>query len=129
MALAGRQALLGARSGGRLLRQAAPAGCRPARGSRTARLATVCKVHKICVLPGDGIGPEIMAVGVEVLSAAGRLEGQEFEYKNCLIGGAAIDATGQPLPDETLVTAKASDAVLLAAIGGCVGLAAWHGAW
>ena len=92
---------------------------RPARASRSNRLATVCKVHKICVLPGDGIGPEIMEVGVKALSAAGKMEGEEFEYKYCLIGGAAIDATGQPLPDETLTTAKASDAVLLAAIGGC----------
>jgi 3-isopropylmalate dehydrogenase len=59
-----------------------------------------------------------MEVGIKVLSAAGAKEGEQFEYKHCLIGGAAIDATGKPLPDETLATAKASDAVLLAAIGG-----------
>jgi 3-isopropylmalate dehydrogenase len=86
--------------------------------SRCSRLTTVCKAHKICVLPGDGIGPEIMNVATKVLSAAGAKEGQEFEYTYELIGGAAIDATGSPLPDKTLATAKASDAVLLAAIGG-----------
>ncbi len=95
-----------------------PGGVRRAVVSRSARLTTVCKVHKICVLPGDGIGPEIMEVGTRVLSAAGKLEGEEFEYTTELIGGAAIDATGLPLPDKTLNTAKNSDAVLLAAIGG-----------
>ena len=74
--------------------------------------------HKIAVLPGDGIGPEIMAVALDVLTAAGKLEGEEFEYTEALIGGAAIDATGDPYPDETLQTCKASDAVLLSAIGG-----------
>ncbi len=74
--------------------------------------------HKICILPGDGIGPEIMAVATKVLSAAGAKEGEEFQYTYELIGGAAIDATGVPLPDKTLATARASDAVLLAAIGG-----------
>ncbi|KXZ56335.1 hypothetical protein GPECTOR_1g296 [Gonium pectorale] len=59
-----------------------------------------------------------MEVATKALSFAGAKEGEEFEYKHCLIGGAAIDATGKPLPDETLETAKASDAVLLAAIGG-----------
>ncbi|KAF5836112.1 3-Isopropylmalate dehydrogenase [Dunaliella salina] len=78
----------------------------------------VCKAHKICVLPGDGIGPEIMSVATKALTAAGQKEGEEFEYMYELIGGAAIDATGSPLPDKTLATAKASDAVLLAAIGG-----------
>ncbi len=92
--------------------------CRAARG-RT-RFTTVCKVHKICVLPGDGIGPEIMNVATKVLTAAGQREGEEFEYKYELIGGAAIDATGKPLPEQTLATAKASDSVLLAAIGGYV---------
>ena len=86
--------------------------------SRTSRLLTVAKAHKICVLPGDGIGPEIMAVATKVLSAAGKRDGETFEYTYELIGGAAIDATGLPLPDQTLATAKASDAVLLAAIGG-----------
>jgi len=86
--------------------------------ARNVRLSTVCKVHKICVLPGDGIGPEIMNVATKVLTAAGKKEGEEFEYHYELIGGAAIDATGVPLPDKTLQTAKACNSVLLAAIGG-----------
>jgi 3-isopropylmalate dehydrogenase len=108
-------------SGQRVASAAAPCRARMASRSISSRVQTVCKVHKICILPGDGIGPEIMAVATKVLSAAGRKEGAEFEYKYELIGGAAIDATGQPLPDQTLVTAKASDSVLLAAIGGYAG--------
>ena len=91
-----------------------------ARVSRSARQTIVCKVHKIAILPGDGIGPEIMDAALKVLTAAGAKEGEEFEYNRALIGGAAIDATGSPLPKETLDLCKASDAVLLAAIGGCV---------
>lgn len=91
---------------------------RPTRASRALRLSTVCKLHKVCVLPGDGIGPEIMNVATKVLTAAGKKDGEEFQYTYKLIGGAAIDATGQPLPDDTLEEAKRSDAVLLAAIGG-----------
>ncbi|MGG6296208.1 3-isopropylmalate dehydrogenase [Leptolyngbya sp. AN02str] len=76
------------------------------------------KQYRITLLPGDGIGPEIMAVAVNVLEAVGQQFGLTFELTEALIGGAAIDATGGPLPDETLATCKASDAVLLAAIGG-----------
>lgn len=82
------------------------------------KLAIVCKAHKVTVLPGDGIGPEITKVALEVLEKAGKAEGESFEFKTALIGGAAIDATGNPLPEETLATCKAGDAVLLAAIGG-----------
>jgi 3-isopropylmalate dehydrogenase len=74
--------------------------------------------YRITLLPGDGIGPEIMAVTVELLKQAGAQSGVQFEFKEALIGGAAIDATGQPLPEETLAICKDSDAVLLAAIGG-----------
>ena len=74
--------------------------------------------HNIAVLSGDGIGPEIMAVALDVLRAAGAAAGEEFAFTPALIGGAAIDATGDPYPDETLAICKASDAVLLAAIGG-----------
>jgi 3-isopropylmalate dehydrogenase len=74
--------------------------------------------HNIAVLSGDGIGPEITAVALDVLKAAGSLHGEEFEFKEALIGGAAIDATGDPYPAETEAVCKASDAVLLAAIGG-----------
>lgn len=74
--------------------------------------------HKITVLPGDGIGPEITKVALNALQAAGKLENEEFDFSEELVGGAAIDATGQPLPQQTLDAAKKSDAVLLAAIGG-----------
>lgn len=80
--------------------------------------AACSALHKIAVLPGDGIGPEITAVTLSVLKEAGDAEGEEFQYTEALIGGAAIDATGDPYPNETLETCKASDAVLLAAIGG-----------
>lgn len=76
------------------------------------------KTYKICLLPGDGIGPEIIAEGVKVLSAVGAKYDVAFETAESLIGGCAIDATGEALPAETLEAAKASDAVLLAAVGG-----------
>ncbi|MEO1510406.1 MAG: isocitrate/isopropylmalate family dehydrogenase, partial [Cyanobacteria bacterium J06633_23] len=72
----------------------------------------------ITLLPGDGIGPEIMAVTVEVLQAVGKQCDLQFSFTEALIGGSAIDATGNPLPDETLDICRGSDAVLLAAIGG-----------
>ncbi len=73
---------------------------------------------RITLLPGDGIGPEIMAVAVDVLKAVGAQLGLTFVFQEALIGGAAIDATGSPLPEETLAACRESDAVLLAAIGG-----------
>ncbi len=76
------------------------------------------KSYKICTLPGDGIGPEIMAEGVKVLNAVGKKYGVEFTCEDALIGGCAIDATGEALPQATLDVANASDAVLLAAVGG-----------
>ncbi len=76
------------------------------------------KSCKIAVLPGDGIGPEIMEAALEVLKAIEKKYGVKFEFREGLIGGAAIDATGEPLPEETLKIAKESDAVLLAAVGG-----------
>lgn len=72
----------------------------------------------ICVLPGDGIGPEIMTVALEVLGTIGRRYGVVFDFKEGLIGGAAIDACGDPLPAQTLELARACDAVLLASVGG-----------
>ncbi|NHM15155.1 3-isopropylmalate dehydrogenase [Eggerthellaceae bacterium zg-887] len=74
--------------------------------------------YQICLLPGDGIGPEIIAEGVKVLDAVGEKYGVGFTYDEALIGGCAIDATGTALPAETIQVAKASDAVLLAAVGG-----------
>ncbi|MBB3342203.1 3-isopropylmalate dehydrogenase [Luteimonas sp. RC10] len=72
----------------------------------------------IVVLPGDGIGPEVTAATVEVLQAVAHRFGHHFTLHEHLIGGAAIDATGQPLPDATLAAARDADAVLLGAVGG-----------
>lgn len=74
--------------------------------------------YRITLLPGDGIGPEIMAVAQEVLQVVGKQLNIGFEFQEALMGGAAIDATGEPLPQETLDKCRNSDAVLLAAIGG-----------
>ncbi|WP_022661932.1 3-isopropylmalate dehydrogenase [Paucidesulfovibrio longus] len=73
---------------------------------------------KICVLAGDGIGPEIVAQALRVLAKVGERFGRSFEIENALIGGCAIDATGGPLPQETVDKCRASDAVLLGAVGG-----------
>lgn len=78
----------------------------------------VKKSYKICCLPGDGIGPEVIAEGKKVLAAVSKRVGVDFAFEDHLIGGAAIDACGDPLPAETLAAAKASDAVLLASVGG-----------
>ncbi|HJB66348.1 MAG TPA: 3-isopropylmalate dehydrogenase [Candidatus Mailhella merdavium] len=72
----------------------------------------------ICVMPGDGIGPEIVAEALRVLDAAAKKFGHEFSTENALIGGSAIDATGVPLPDSTIEACKKADAVLLGAVGG-----------
>ncbi len=73
---------------------------------------------KIVVLAGDGIGPEITAAAVEVLKKVGEVFGHEFELDYKLLGGCAIDKFGVPLPDETVAACKASDGVLLGAVGG-----------
>lgn len=78
----------------------------------------VKKTYKICCLPGDGIGPEIIAEGKKVLAAVGKRYGVDFQCEDALIGGAAIDACDDPLPEETLAAARASNAVLLASVGG-----------
>ncbi len=78
----------------------------------------VRRTYKVCCLPGDGIGPEVIAEGKKVLAEVGRRAGVEFECADALIGGAAIDACGDPLPQVTLDAAQASDAVLLASVGG-----------
>ncbi|MBD2773172.1 3-isopropylmalate dehydrogenase [Iningainema tapete] len=74
--------------------------------------------YRITLLPGDGIGPEIMAVAQDVLNVVGKKFDLKFEFTEALIGGVAIDATGEPLPAATLDACRNSDAVLLAAIGG-----------
>ena len=73
---------------------------------------------KIAVLLGDGIGREIVPPTVDLLKAVGRRFDIAFDFKEVPVGGAAIDATGRPLPPETLAVAKESDAVLLGAVGG-----------
>ncbi len=72
---------------------------------------------KICYLPGDGIGPEIMAQALRVLDVF-KKEGMSIELEEALLGGAAVDATGLPYPEVTQKAARAADAVLLAAVGG-----------
>jgi 3-isopropylmalate dehydrogenase len=72
----------------------------------------------ITVLPGDGIGPEVTAEAVRVLRAVGDRWGHELAFRQAPIGGAAIDAVGVPLPEATLALCRASDAVLLGAVGG-----------
>lgn len=75
-------------------------------------------MHRIAVLPGDGIGVEIVPEAIKALKAVGRKYNHEFQFTEALIGGAAIDAVGVPLPEETLSLCKNSDAILLGAIGG-----------
>jgi 3-isopropylmalate dehydrogenase len=76
------------------------------------------KAFKILVLPGDGIGPEVVAEGVKVLRAVERRFGHRFELQEHVVGGAAIDAYGIPLQPETLSAARRADAVLFGAVGG-----------
>lgn len=73
---------------------------------------------KICLLAGDGIGPEILAQGAAALAVTGQKFGHDFDFDEALLGGAAIDATGVPLPEETIARCKAADAVFLASVGG-----------
>lgn len=75
-------------------------------------------MYKIVLLPGDGIGPEIVPQAVKVLEAVGKKFNREFQFQTALIGGAAYDATGHPLPEETLAVCRDSDAILLGAVGG-----------
>ena len=72
----------------------------------------------IVLLPGDGIGPEVVAQGERVLKEIGKKFGHSFHFTSHAIGGCAIDQCGNPLPDETLAACKASQAVLLGAVGG-----------
>ena len=84
------------------------------RAQRALAVSAAAKSYKITLLPGDGIGPEIMAVAKDILVEVGSQRDIAFDFTECLVGGAAIDATGVPLPPETLATCQASDAVLLA---------------
>ncbi|MFA6541165.1 MAG: isocitrate/isopropylmalate family dehydrogenase, partial [Bacteroidota bacterium] len=72
----------------------------------------------ITVIPGDGIGKEVVAGALHVLGVIAKKFNHTFDYHHALAGGAALDATGIPLPEETLKLARSSDAVLLGAVGG-----------
>lgn len=82
--------------------------------------------YKIAVIPGDGIGPEIVREACKVLDRVGEIYGHTFEYTKVLMGGASIDVHGVPLTDEALQTARESDSVLLGAVGGNVGNSRWY---
>ncbi|WZZ34238.1 hypothetical protein YC2023_017639 [Brassica napus] len=75
------------------------------------------KRYTIAVLPGDGVGNEVIPVAVDALRLAGSLEGLDLRFEELLIGGVALELVGVPLPEETLRKAKQSDAVLLGAVG------------
>ncbi|MBU1384645.1 MAG: 3-isopropylmalate dehydrogenase [Alphaproteobacteria bacterium] len=76
------------------------------------------RTYEIVVLPGDGVGPEVTHAAQAVLTVVGDFFGHKFRFREHLIGGAAIDATGDPLPPETVSACLAADAVLLGAVGG-----------
>ena len=82
--------------------------------------------YNVACIPGDGIGPEIVAEAKKVLNKIGSKFGHEFTYTEVLMGGVSIDAHGVPLTDEALETARKSDAVLLGAVGGRVGVDSWY---
>ena len=74
--------------------------------------------YQLAVIPGDGIGPDVVEQTLLVLDKVGEKFGHTFHYNKVLAGGCAIDATGGCLPQETIDVCKASDAVLLGAVGG-----------
>ncbi|MBE5967222.1 MAG: 3-isopropylmalate dehydrogenase, partial [Lachnospiraceae bacterium] len=82
--------------------------------------------YHITVIPGDGIGPEIVAEAKKVLNRVGERFHHPFTYTEILMGGASIDAAGVPLTQEALEIARGSDAVLLGAVGGEVGQTNWY---
>ena len=84
--------------------------------------------YNIAVIPGDGIGPEIVREACRVLDRIGEVYGHSFDYTEVLMGGVSIDAHGVPLTDEALETARKSDSVLLGAVGGNVGNSRWYDA-
>ena len=98
------------------------AAWRGARGARRAATTTMMGARKdsydVTLLKGDGIGPEISAATISVLDALTARFNFKLAYNDALIGGAAVDATGEPFPDASLEACRASDAILLACIGG-----------
>ncbi len=75
-------------------------------------------MHRITLLPGDGIGPEILSEAVKVMQACAKEFGLAFEFSEALVGGSAIDSCGLALPEQTLELCRKSDAVILGAVGG-----------
>ena len=75
-------------------------------------------VHKIAVLAGDGIGQEVTPEAQKILQVVGKVGGAAFEFEPALVGGSAIDATGEPLPESTRRLCEQSDAILFGAVGG-----------
>ena len=82
--------------------------------------------YRIAVIPGDGIGPEIVREACKVLDRVGEAYGHKFQYTEVLMGGISIDTCGVPLTEEALETARNSDSVLLGAVGGDVGNSRWY---
>ena len=82
--------------------------------------------YNITLIPGDGIGPEIVDEARKVLAKVGKVYGHNFNYTKILMGGCSIDEYGVPLTDEAVQIAKSSDAVLLGAVGGNVGNSRWY---
>ena len=80
----------------------------------------------IAVIKGDGIGPEIVTEAMKVLDAVAKKYGHTFNYEQLLMGGASIDANGEPLTQETIARCKASDAVLMGSIGGDTTTSPWY---
>lgn len=83
------------------------------------------RLNIVCI-PGDGIGPEIVAEAKKILDKMALVYGHEINYKDVLMGGASIDAYGVPLTDETIAAAKAADAVLMGSIGGDTTTSHWY---
>ena len=82
--------------------------------------------YNIALIPGDGIGPEIVAEAKKVLDKICAVYGHTFNYKELLLGGASIDVHGIPLTDEAIADAKASDAILMGSIGGDAKTSPWY---
>ena len=83
------------------------------------------KMNIVCI-PGDGIGPEIVTQAKNVLNRVAEVYGHEIKFTDILMGGASIDATGVPLTEEAIATAKAADAVLMGSIGGDTNTSPWY---
>ena len=82
--------------------------------------------HKIVLIPGDGIGPEIVREAKKVLDGVCEKYGHTFQYEEALIGGASIDTYGVPLTDETIAAANSADAVLMGSVGGDAATSPWY---